>query len=191
VSDYLELGKLCLLDEMPKNSESYFIAQVLSWVKQNVPTCKIFYSWADALLNKPGYIYQASNFFFGGHIKTEMYVDIHGNKFHARSVQGHPDLPKNETGRFKTRSFEAVSKIGLTKYYGYQFRYCYPLCDKREWKRLQSESTTTWTRGNYPKSPDCHWWMQVSKGHLEECPFPFVTATKTIKSLSCDPVSKP
>jgi hypothetical protein len=178
-ADYLELGKLCLLDEMPRNSESYFIAKVLGWVRKNVPTCRVFYSWADALLNKPGFIYQASNFFFGGHIKTEMYVDAQGNKFHARSVQGHPDLPQS-TGKFKTRSFEAVSKIGLTKYYGYQFRYCYPLCGNKEWKRLLAESTVTWTRGNYPKSADCRWWKQTRKGHTEECPFPFVVATKQV-----------
>ena len=178
--DYLELGKLCLLDEMPKNSESFFISRMLTWIKANVPTCKLLYSWADALLNKPGFIYQASNFFFGGHIKTEMYLDAQGNKFHARSIQGHPDLPQS-SGKFKTRAFDAVSKLGLTKYCGYQFRYCYPLCSKREWAYLRATSTVQWARAGYPKQADCRWWKQTAKGVLVECPFPFVTATKTVQ----------
>ena len=31
--DYYEIGKMCMLDEMPKNSESQMLSKVVKWMK--------------------------------------------------------------------------------------------------------------------------------------------------------------
>lgn len=177
VADYLELGKLCLSDEMPRNSESWFLARVVEHLKRHHPGRKLLYSWADGIIGKPGYVYQASNFFYGGFIWTEMYLDKDGNRTHVRSIQGHPDLPKS-AGKFKTRNYEAVEALGYKKYFGLQFRYVYPLCSKKEWRRLQAESSVYWTRDSYPKTKDCVWKRQTGRGAREACVLPAGITTK-------------
>lgn len=175
--DYLELGKLCVSDEMPRNTESFFISRAVQYLHQTQPQLKLLFSWADGIIGKPGYVYQASNFYYGGFIWTEMYLDAQGNRVHVRTMQGHPDLPQSK-GRFKTRSYDAVEKLGYRKFFGLQFRYMYPLCGPKEWKRLQAESTTSWKRGGYPKAADCKWKRQVSRGKRESCELPLGIKTK-------------
>ena len=58
--DYLEIGKMCLDDREPKNSESWFLARAISITRKQFPAVKLIFTWADALWGKPGYIYQAS-----------------------------------------------------------------------------------------------------------------------------------
>jgi hypothetical protein len=84
--DYLEIGKLCLLDEMPKNSESRFIAAAMKCVARLRPNLKIIFTWADAIWGKPGYIYQASNFLFGGSVSSEAYRTRAGQRVHPRQL---------------------------------------------------------------------------------------------------------
>ena len=176
-SDYYELGKLCLSDSLPRNSESWFLSRVIMLVRRDHPTLKLLFSWADGILGKPGYVYQASNFYYGGYIWTEMYLDKNGNRTHVRAIQGHPDLPQS-SGHFKTRSFEAVEKLGFKKYFGLQFRYVYPFVTESEWWTLVAESPFEWSRGNYPKTRDCRWQRQASKGVREACERPVVSGTK-------------
>jgi len=175
VGDYLELGKLCVLDEMPKNTESMFISKCIKYLKHHHPERKVLFSWADGIVGKPGYVYQCSNFYYSGFILTEMYIDAAGNRMHPRSFQG---ISPGKTTRFGSRSYEVTTKAGYTKYFGYQFRYIYPLCDKKEWKNLLSTSPFNWQRGNYPKDKDCKWFKQVSKGKREECDMPKFVTTK-------------
>lgn len=178
--DYFELGKLCLSDELPRNSESFFISKAINWLKENRPTVKLLYSWADGIIGKPGYVYQASNFYYGGYIWTEMYLSPEGNRVHVRSVQGDPRLPKVKGSNLHSRSFENIAALGYKKYWGLQFRYVYPLCSKKEWKRLQAESPLKWERGNYPKLADCRWKVQVNKGKKEPCILPPGITTKYV-----------
>lgn len=65
--DYLEIGRMCMTDEMPRNSESQMISQLVRWIKQNLPQIKILFTWADGMLGKVGYVYQASNFIYAGY----------------------------------------------------------------------------------------------------------------------------
>jgi hypothetical protein len=173
---YLELGKLCLLDELPRNSESYFIARIVRYLQEHLPHLKVLFSWADGIIGKPGIVYSASNFYYGGYIWTEAYFDKNWNRVHVRSIQGHPGLPQSK-GKFKTRSYEATTALGYTKYFGMQFRYVYPLCGKKEWRLLQAESPFEWRRNNYPKHADCKWKVQTGKGRREPCELPSGTIT--------------
>lgn len=190
VSEYLEIGKLCVDDKMPRNSESTFIAMVIKFIKENYPLIKLLYSWADGIIGKPGYVYQASNFFYGGFIWTEMYLNPDGVRVHPRTFQGFSNGKKKEGAKFASRDFSVTTAMGFTKYFGLQFRYVYPLCDKREWKSLLSSSPFEWKRNEYPKTDTCQWKKQVSKGKRIECEKPEFTMTKYVKEMYLNDMAK-
>lgn len=182
VKDYLEVGKLCVSDEMPKNTESYFISQIISLVKKENLNIKILYSWADGIIGKPGYVYQASNFYYGGFIWTEMYISPEGNRVHPRTMQGISDGERGD-GKFKSRSYETTTAMGYQKYFGLQFRYVYPLCSRKEWNDILKHSPFTWERKNYPKTDDCKWLKQIAKGKREPCEKPPFVTTQYVSKI--------
>jgi len=179
VKDYFEIGKLCVSDAMPRNTESNFISKVIKLIKENHKEVKLLYSWADGIIGKPGYVYQCSNFFYGGYIWTEMYLDKNGVRVHPRTLQG---LTGKTDGKFGSRSYEVTEALGFKKYFGKQFRYVYPLCSKGEWKHLKRESTVPWDRNGYPKETDCLWKHQLTKGKREFCDMPEFVATTYTKN---------
>jgi len=161
-ADYFELGKLCVRDDMPPNSESWFLSRIIKWLKNNEPGRKVFWTWADGILGKPGYIYQAANFFYGGYITTEIYLDANGTKVHPRTMQGL--TTERGTGKRNSRALSVTEAAGYTKWWGRQFRYVYPLCKQREWDALRQASPFEWRRDGYPKDADCVWEVQTSAG---------------------------
>ena len=159
--DYFECGKLCLSDSMPKNSESEFISKVIKLVKKDMPQIKLIFSWADGIMGKPGYVYQASNFFYGGYIWTEAYLDKNNVRIHVRTLQG---INSKKGQKYGTRAFDIISEQGYRILYGKQFRYIYPTCNKREWKKLLKETEFNWTRGGYPKDKDIEFFIKDKDG---------------------------
>ena len=85
--DYLEIGKMCLRDEEPYNSESSFISKTTRLLNKKFPALKLVFTWADGMWGKPGYIYQASNFLYGGEIWTDVYVMEDGRRLHPLQLQ--------------------------------------------------------------------------------------------------------
>lgn len=156
VGDYLELNRLCLRDDEPRNSESHFISLCAEWIRANCLDVKLLFSWADGLRGKPGYVYQASSWLYGGYIKTDLYVDEHGGPVHPRLM----------ITRLGTRSRKEWTRQGFAKWWGYQFRYVKFLCGHAERKRLLRESPVRWTR-IYPKAADCRWWVDAGEGSRE------------------------
>lgn len=156
--DYLELNRLCLTDSEPRNSESRFISECAAWVKDNMPHIKVLFSWADGLRGKPGYVYQASSWLYGGYIKTDLYVDEHGGPVHPRLM----------ITRFGSRRKEIWTSLNLSKWKGYQFRYVRLICSHAERKCLLRESPMQWTR-EYPKQEDMKWWVDAGEGSRESC----------------------
>ena len=65
--DYLEIGRMCMTEEMPRNSESQMLSQLVKWIRRNIPELKVLFTWADGMLGKVGYVYQASNFIYAGY----------------------------------------------------------------------------------------------------------------------------
>ena len=45
--DYFEIGKMCLTDEMPKNSESKFLSMCMKYLQKSYPEIKLIFTWAD------------------------------------------------------------------------------------------------------------------------------------------------
>ena len=154
--DYLELNRLCLRDDEPRNSESHFISLCAEWIRANCPDVKLLFSWADGLRGKPGYVYQASSWLYGGYIKTDLYVDERGGPVHPRLM----------ITRLGTRSRKEWTRQGFAKWWGYQFRYVKFLSGHAERKRLLRESPVRWTR-LYPKTADCRWWVDAGEGSRE------------------------
>lgn len=61
----LELRRLCLIDDTPRNSESFFIAKTLKWLSRNTQYSEVI-SFADPNHGHEGTIYKASNFKYDG-----------------------------------------------------------------------------------------------------------------------------
>lgn len=160
--DYWEIGRMALDDECPRNSESQFLSMCFKHIKKNHPQIRLIFTWSDGMLGKPGYVYQASNFLYGGYSFTDTYFSAEGEKVHPRMVVS------KRGGR---PSFELMQELGWKHYKGKQFRYIYPLCNRREWRRLLEESTVSWGL-EHPKHDDLLWKVKKADG-WEVCEAPF------------------
>ena len=60
--DFLELNRLCVNDNLEKNTLSFFVSQTL----KKIPKPKVIVSYADTSMNHHGYIYQATNWIYTG-----------------------------------------------------------------------------------------------------------------------------
>jgi hypothetical protein len=161
VEDYLELNRLCVLDSMPRNTESLFLRMMARYIREHLPSIKLLYSWADGLRGKPGYVYQASNWLYGGFIWSQFYITDKGEVIHPRLL----------ITRYGTRKKATTLALGLKKIHGYQFRYCKFLCSHKERKRLLKESSVSWSR-KYPKHKDLKWVIDAEEGSRESRELP-------------------
>lgn len=162
--DYYEIGKMCMDDSMPRNSESQMLAQVIRWMKKNLPEKKFLYTWADGIVGKAGYVYQGSNFYYGQFIWTDIYISPSGEKIHPRSskqlLKENAEFLGKEKLFWLTPDFMKIK--GIRRIRGKQFRYVYPLSKKSE-EILRRESTVIWNK-IYPKEIDLQWKEQIGKG---------------------------
>ena len=169
--DYLEIGKLCLNDDLPKNSESYFLTRTIKLVKAAMPNVKIIYTWADGMMGKPGYIYQACNFLYGGFITTDRYISNDGEQIHPRSSRQIIEVGGGNPDRVRP-TFETMENADIRHYTGKQFRYALFVCGKPERKRLLKESTVDWSI-DYPKEGDLAWRVKRQSG-WSSCDMPLI-----------------
>lgn len=154
--DYLEIGRMCMTEDMPKNSESQMISQLIKWIKKNIPSLKILFTWADGMLGKPGYVYQASNFIYAGYSGGEMYMKD-GVKIHVRQMKSVLLKDRSKDKRITVRpTLEQLREFNIEHYKGKQFRYLMFLCNKTEKKRLISECLIDLSLPN-PKDEDLEW----------------------------------
>jgi hypothetical protein len=112
-------------------------------------------------VGKPGYVYQAANFMYGGFIWTDVYISPEGEKIHPRTAR-HLCIENGiQLGREKvfwlTPAF--MKEKGIRRIKGKQFRYIMPL-NKQLRKSLNKDSTVEWTR-DYPKHADLVWKEQI------------------------------
>ena len=147
--DYWELARLCCRDELPRNTESAFLSACAKWFRQYQPERRLLFTWADGIRGKPGYVYQASGWWYGGFITTEICL----------TAEGEPVHPRLMITRYGTRGKATMKRLGLHKVWGKQFRYVRFLCGHAERKRLLRESSVGWTR-EYPKAKDLVWKVQ-------------------------------
>lgn len=154
--DYLEIGRMCMTDEMPRNSESQMLSQLVKWMKVNLPEIKVLFTWADGMLGKVGYVYQASNFIYAGFSGGEMYLKD-GVKLHVRQMKSFLVPEGVKDSRITVRpTLEQMQKYGIQHFKGKQYRYLLFLCSKREKKRLLEECLIDLALPR-PKDDDLSW----------------------------------
>ena len=176
--DYLEIGKMCMDDSMVKNSETQMLSLAFAWLRQREPNLKYLFTWADGIVGKPGYVYQAFNFLYGGYIWTDTYVTEKGEKVHPRTIQG--KLPNTQNFKYGSRpNPKQLEELKLSRVKGKQFRYILPLSKKM--RKFLKQSTVDWHL-NYPKDKDLEWKIKKpgDKDYKHTTVMPF-TLTKEIE----------
>lgn len=107
-----ELHRLVLLDEVPKNGESWFISKVLRQFKKDRPDYNAILSFADATQGHVGTIYQATNAIYAGMSgKATFFLDETGRLRHPRQ-NGH-NITKEEAD---ARGWKPVKREGKHRY---------------------------------------------------------------------------
>lgn len=193
--DYYEIGKMCMKEDMPRNSESQMISAVVKWMKENCPEKQFLYTWADGIMGKPGYVYQAANFLYGGFIWTTIYISDKNEKIHPRSSkrlcsENYDFKIKREPKFFDGRKIDEktgkpriywltqdfLDHKGISKIHGKQFRYILPLNKKA--RKLLKNSNVEWNL-NYPKDNDLVWNKSTVDGKKQLSGMPYIDGNMT------------
>jgi hypothetical protein len=154
--DYYEIGRMCMTDEMPRNSESQMLSQLIKYLKKNYPQLKVLFTWADGMLGKVGYVYQASNFTYAGYVGGEMYLQ-NGFKIHVRQTR---QIIAPHDKRLTVRpTLEQMQQFNIRHYKGKQYRYFYLLGDRKEQRELLKECLIDLNIPR-PKDNDLKWYIK-------------------------------
>lgn len=81
----LELRRLCLIDDTPKNAESFFVSKTIKWLKKNTDW-EFILSYADCEQGHEGVVYKASNFDYVGKTGVGKKLEVDGKFFHIRTL---------------------------------------------------------------------------------------------------------
>jgi len=91
IKDYLELNRMWLHDDCPKNSESMAISFAIKYIKKKYPNIRWIQSFADERCGKNGIVYQAANFgYYGEHSATFWTLD--NEVYHNSLMTRNPKL---------------------------------------------------------------------------------------------------
>ena len=122
MDEYLELNRMWLHDDLPKNSASRAISYSIKYIKKAYPKVKWIQSFADERCGKFGIVYQAANFeYYGEH--SSIFWELDGEFYHNSLMTRNPELSK-------AAKFIQENKDRAKKHEFRQFRYLY-FIDKR------------------------------------------------------------
>ena len=108
----IDIRRMACLDSAPKNSESYFLGQIIKWVRNNTDYGYVL-SYSDMTVGHTGTIYKASNFKSIGETSPTKYVEWEGKTYHPRSLS--IDRDYSYRMRDDVKNGKAVIKTGLPK----------------------------------------------------------------------------
>jgi hypothetical protein len=100
--EVLELTRLWLEDDAPKNSESYFLGKTFDWLRKNT-NIKVLISYCDPMQNHLGIIYQATNWLYQGN--NTMLVKGYIHKINGKIIH-----PRNLITFFGTLNYDTIKK---------------------------------------------------------------------------------
>lgn len=106
--DVLELTRLWINDNQPKNTESWFISRTMWWLKKH-SNIRVLIAYSDPMFSHLGIIYQASNWLYQGNKTMLLPGYIHvvkGIKLHQRTC----------VARYGSIKREILSKIDPNYY---------------------------------------------------------------------------
>ena len=163
---------MCMTEEMPRNSESQMLSQLVKWIHRNIPELKILFTWADGMVGKVGYVYQASNFIYAGYSDGEMYMKD-GVKIHVRQMKSFLVPGGQKDSRITVRpTMEQMKKYGILHFKGKQYRYLLFLCDRKEKQKLMDECLIDLELPR-PKDNDLSWRVKDAEtGKWVDCDKP-------------------
>ena len=81
----IDIRRMACLDSSPCNTESYFIGQIIKWIRKNTNAQSVL-SYSDLTEGHTGTIYKASNFKCVGETAPTKNVYWRGERYHPRSL---------------------------------------------------------------------------------------------------------
>lgn len=102
-----ELNRLCVNDNLEKNTLSYFVSQSLKLIKNNM----ILVSYADTAMNHHGYIYQSTNWLYTGITKERTDIGFEDGS-HSRHYDKNLDY---SIRKFRSSKHRYVYFLGKNK----------------------------------------------------------------------------
>lgn len=161
-NDYYEIGRMCMTEEMPRNSESQMISQLIKWIKVNEPWVKVLFTWADGMLGKVGYVYQSCSFLYAGFFLTDIYMKD-GVKIHPRQTRALFKIKEDDTRKSIRPTLAQMNELNIQHFKGKQYKYLTFLCNKKDKKQLMKECLVELSK-KYPKEKDLLWKVQTPDG---------------------------
>lgn len=124
---FFELNRLCVNDNLPKNTLSFFVGACLRMLNNGSP--KVIVSYADSGMGHHGYIYQATNWIYTGMTKPHVEYSLPGfdNKHSRHALDDFGGINKA-----KEKGVEFEIKERTLKY-----RYFYFIGNKREKQKMK------------------------------------------------------
>jgi hypothetical protein len=170
---YYEIGKMCLSPDLndTKGAGSQMVSTTIKWLKNNTK-CQFLYTMADGIMGKCGFVYQASNFYYGEQYFTPVYMMENGEKLHPRTstelcVENAEYIGKEKVFWMTT---DFMIHKGIRKIDGLMFRYLYPL-NKKAKRMMLKESSMDWDK-NYPKEINLEWVDVTDRKNKKSVPQP-------------------
>lgn len=108
----IDIRRMACIDSSPKNSESWFLSQIIKWIGSNTDYNYVL-SYSDKTVGHIGTIYKASNFKNIGETSPSIYVEWGTKTYHPRSLS--IDRPYSYKLREAVESGEALIKTGEPK----------------------------------------------------------------------------
>jgi hypothetical protein len=127
----LELTRLWIKDNTPKNTESYVISLSFDWLRKNDKNIKVLVSYADPSAGHLGKIYQATNWLFQ---ITTCNEDVLYSMDECKTWMH----PRTVVANYGSRDPDKLPKPYYIKNNPPKYRYIYILTDKREKKKIVS-----------------------------------------------------
>lgn len=116
--EYLELNRMWLHDDAPRNSESRAISYAIKYIRRKEPKVRFIQSFADERCGLSGTVYQAANFLYCGSHQGKFW-EIDGEFYHDNVMT---NINRAETPR---GAFARANKHRAVFHSLKQYRYIY------------------------------------------------------------------
>jgi len=133
---FFELNRLCVNDDLPKNTLSYFVSKTFKMLPMN----HVLVSYADSSKNHHGYIYQSTNWIYTGlSVKFKDYMVKGFENLHGSSIMDIVGRSDGENGHLNKVEL-LYKKFGKENVYmidrARKHRYFYFLGNKTQKKNM-------------------------------------------------------
>jgi len=129
-AEMLELNRMVMADDQPRNSESQAISLCINWIRKFRKDLHYLLSFSDGKEGNVGYIYQATNWTYVGFRLSDSFYKLDGTIMHSVQVwhlykEKHPDRDIKTTHEILFDNFVNVSKVTSK-----QHTYVFPLSNR-------------------------------------------------------------